>query len=92
MIILNAVPISLWAMLGKENLYLYTRHYNNNDRWSYLKERNSSLNKNNCMFEKIFQYIKIIKWYLFDLDHWMFSINKKRAFNSVLQEINYASL
>jgi hypothetical protein len=32
-IILNAVPISLWPMLGKENRYIYTRHSNNNDRW-----------------------------------------------------------
>ena len=33
MIILYAVPISLWPMLGKENRYFYTRHPNNNDRW-----------------------------------------------------------
>ena len=31
MIILNAVPISLWPMLGKENKYFYTKHSNNND-------------------------------------------------------------
>ena len=32
MIILYAVPISLWPMLGKENQYFYTRHSHNNDR------------------------------------------------------------
>ena len=32
MIILYAVPISLWPMLGKENRYFYTRHSYNNDR------------------------------------------------------------
>ena len=31
MIILYAVPISLWPTLGKENCYFYTRHPNNND-------------------------------------------------------------
>ena len=31
-IILYAVPISLWPMLGKENWYSYTMHSNNNDR------------------------------------------------------------
>ena len=33
MIILYAVPISLWPTLSKENRYFYTRHPNNNDRW-----------------------------------------------------------
>ena len=38
MIILYAVPISLWPLLGKENLYFYTRHPNNNEGWrSYQK-------------------------------------------------------
>ena len=32
-IILYAVPISLWPTLGKENRYFYTRHPNTNDRW-----------------------------------------------------------
>ena len=32
-IILYAVPISFWPMLGKENnRYFYTRHSNKNDR------------------------------------------------------------
>ena len=31
-IILYAVPISLWPTLGKENRYFYTRHPNTNDR------------------------------------------------------------
>ena len=30
MIILYAVPFSLWPMLGKENQYFYSRHPNNN--------------------------------------------------------------
>ena len=33
MIILYAVPISLWPMMGKENQYFYTGHPKNNDRW-----------------------------------------------------------
>ena len=33
MIILYALPISLWPKLGKENRYFYIRHPNNNDRW-----------------------------------------------------------
>ena len=33
MIILYAVPISLWPTLDKENRYFYTRDPNNNDRW-----------------------------------------------------------
>ena len=36
MIILYAVPISLWPMLGKENRYFYTRYPKYNDHWSYL--------------------------------------------------------
>ena len=32
LIILYAVPIYPWTMLGKENRYLYTRHFYNNDR------------------------------------------------------------
>ena len=35
MIILYAVPIPLWRMLGKENRYFYTRQPNNNDLWNY---------------------------------------------------------
>ena len=31
MIILYAVPIFFWPMLGKENMYFYTRNFNNND-------------------------------------------------------------
>ena len=31
MIIVYAVPISLWPLLGKENRYFYTRHPNTND-------------------------------------------------------------
>ena len=30
MIILHAVPISIWPMLGKENRYFHTRHSNSN--------------------------------------------------------------
>ena len=37
MIILYAVPISPWPMLGKENRYFYTRHYINNDSTTNLK-------------------------------------------------------
>ena len=36
MIILYAVPISLWPMLGKENQYFFFRHPHNNDRWHYI--------------------------------------------------------
>ena len=32
MIILYALSISLWPMLGKENPFFYTRYSNNNDR------------------------------------------------------------
>jgi hypothetical protein len=34
---LDAVPVSLWPALGKENWYFYTRHPNNNDRTYYFK-------------------------------------------------------
>ena len=34
MIILHAMPISLWPMLGKEKRYFYTRYSDNNDLWN----------------------------------------------------------
>ena len=42
MIILYAVPISLWPMLCKENLHFYNRHSNNNERWSIYNFRMES--------------------------------------------------
>ena len=40
MIILYAVPISLWPKLGKENRDFYSRHPYNNDRWFYITYTN----------------------------------------------------
>ena len=47
MIILYALPISIWPMLGKEKKYFYTRLSNNNDRCVQFTNNNLYfLNKN----------------------------------------------